>query len=98
MFCGCSDQVGRWPRRYRSVRKLMFALVVVATAVVGPSAAASPVPGAANCPMFPDSSVWHADVSHLPVHPSSAQYVASIGTTAHAHADFGSGTWDGGPI
>ena len=44
------------------------------------------------------SSVWHADVSHLPVSSSSATYVASIGTGGRVHADFGAGNWDGGPI
>ena len=84
--------------RYGSVRRLTLALVAVTTLVVAVPAGASPVPGAANCPTLPADSVWHADVSRLPVHPSSARYVSSIGTIAHAHADFGSGTWDGGPI
>ena len=48
--------------------------------------------------MFPADSVWHADVSHLPVHPLSNTYISSIGATATAKADFGSGLWDGGPI
>jgi hypothetical protein len=48
--------------------------------------------------MFPTDSVWHADVSQLPVHPLSNQYVSSIGSGAAAKADFGSGLWDGGPI
>jgi hypothetical protein len=34
----------------------------------------------------------------LPVSTSSAAYVASIGATGHVKADFGSGTWAGGPI
>jgi hypothetical protein len=37
-------------------------------------------------------------VTGLPVHPNSAAYVASIGTTKNVHADFGAGLWDGGPI
>ena len=48
--------------------------------------------------MFPADNVWHSSVAELPVHPKSAQYVASISTTAGVHADFGSGTWNGGPI
>ncbi|MEY2454749.1 MAG: hypothetical protein QOD92_4323 [Acidimicrobiaceae bacterium] len=48
--------------------------------------------------MFPVDNVWHADVSGLPIHPMSNTYVAAIGTTAQAKADFGSGAWDGGPI
>ncbi len=34
----------------------------------------------------------------LPLDPNSATYVKTIGATAYAHADFGSGLWDGGPI
>jgi len=81
------------------VKPAVVALAAVVTLLgAAPSARASSVPGAANCPTFPPNSVWHADVSHLPVHPKSAQFVSSIGLAAHAHADFGSGTWDGGPI
>jgi hypothetical protein len=59
---------------------------------------ATPLPEAPNCPLFPTDNVWHAPVTQLPVHPKSATYVASIGTNAHVHADFGSGLWAGGPI
>ena len=48
--------------------------------------------------MFPADNIWHADVSGLPVHPKSSQYVSSIGSNAQAKADFGAGLWNGGPI
>ena len=48
--------------------------------------------------MFPANDAWHAPVSQLPLQSKSAQFVASIGTNASVHADFGSGLWDGGPI
>jgi len=48
--------------------------------------------------MTPANSFWHADVSTLPVDSHSAAWVSSIGATAGLKADFGSGTWDGGPI
>ena len=51
-----------------------------------------------GCPLFPSDSFWHADVSNLPVHPSSAQWVSSVGLNAALKADFGSGLWEGGPI
>jgi hypothetical protein len=57
----------------------------------------STLPGT-GCPVFPADNVWHADVSALPVHARSGAYVSSIGRTAGLKADFGSGTWDGGPI
>jgi hypothetical protein len=57
-----------------------------------------PAAGLGSCPMLPGDNVWHADVTRLPLAARSAQYVASIGRGAPVHADFGSGTWDGGPI
>ena len=66
---------------------LVPALAVLATAG---AAYAGNVPGS-GCPLFPADSVWHADVSRLPVHPRSAAWVASAGgATKHLHPDFGS--------
>jgi len=83
-------------------RKLSWTIVatlaVAATLVSASPGQATPFPGATACPTFPTDSFWHADVSALPVHPQSATWVASVGTTAKLKADFGSGTWDGGPI
>ena len=56
------------------------------------------LPGAPGCPIFPDDSIWHADVSKLPVDPRSGSYIAAIGESAPLKADFGAGLWDGGPI
>ncbi len=47
---------------------------------------------------MPADSVWHADVSHLPVQPSSTAMVAAIGAGAAVHPDFGAGTIDGAPF
>jgi hypothetical protein len=52
----------------------------------------------AGCSIFPADNVWHADVSKLPVAAGSSALVTSIGAGAAVHADFGAGTWDGGPI
>ncbi|QXC60758.1 hypothetical protein KSP35_20935 [Aquihabitans sp. G128] len=48
--------------------------------------------------MFPADSHWHRSVAALPTKASSAQLVATVGSTSALKADFGSGTWDGGPI
>jgi hypothetical protein len=53
--------------------------------------------------MFPPDNPWNQDVSTLPVHPNSDHYIQNIldnrsDDTDHLHPDFGSGTWDGGPI
>jgi hypothetical protein len=78
----------------RRISLLLFGIALAAAAI----AQGRPVPGAPLCPMTPATSFWHADVSALPVHARSSAWVASIGTTAGLKADFGSGTWNGGPI
>lgn len=51
-----------------------------------------------SCPLFPPDNFWNLPVTGLPVHSLSTAWVSSIGATRHFHMDFGSGTWDGGPI
>ena len=72
--------------------------VVASLFQFAPPSEARPVPGASACPMTPADSFWHADVSALPVHAQSSTWVSSVGTSAGLKADFGSGTWNGGPI
>lgn len=50
------------------------------------------------CPVFPANNIWNAPVDMLPVDTNSAAFVTAIGADANMHADFGSGTWQGGPI
>ena len=78
----------------------LLAAVAVLTLAVAPAAPASGAPSlaASGCPLFPADSVWHAPVSGLAVHPRSRAYLAAMGSGAGIHADFGSGTWEGGPI
>ena len=51
-----------------------------------------------NGTVFPVNNFWNVRVDALPVHPKSQQWVNAIGADSFFHADFGSGTWDGGPI
>ena len=51
-----------------------------------------------TCPVLPADNIWNTPVDALPLDPRSAAYVDSIGSNAVVHADFGSGTWNGGPI
>ena len=78
----------------RRISLLLFGIALAAAAI----AQGRPVPGAPSCPLTPANSFWHADVSALPVHSQSSAWVSSIGTSAGLKADFGSGTWNGGPI
>ena len=61
-------------------------------------AQARPLPGAPKCPIFPRTTHWNQRVDRLPLHPRSAAIVAAVGRDAHAHADFGSGLYEGRPI
>jgi hypothetical protein len=63
-----------------------------------PPASTSNGPAIANCPAFPADNYWNARVDALPVHPLSEAWIDSIGRDEPFHMDFGSGTWDGGPI
>jgi hypothetical protein len=76
----------------------VLAVAAALTLAVTAPAAGAPSLGSSGCPLFPADNVWHADVSRLPVHPRSGAYLAAMGAGAGIHADFGSGTWEGGPI
>jgi hypothetical protein len=75
------------------------ALVLVA-ALLGGAALASghPVRGAGKCTIFPRSNPWNERVDGLPVAAASDRIVASIGTGASVHPDFGAGIWEGARI
>jgi hypothetical protein len=80
------------------VTRPALAAVVAAVLLTGSSAHALRLPAARHCPVFPASNAWNQRVDKLPVASDSAQLIASIGLDSPMHADFGSGTWDGGPI
>ena len=52
----------------------------------------------AGCPIFPADNFWNTRIDSLPIHPLSDVWINSIGRDTGFHMDFGSGTWDGGPI
>lgn len=51
-----------------------------------------------GCPVFPVDNIWNTSVADLPLDPDSSAFINTIGPTRGLHPDFGSGTWDGGPI
>jgi hypothetical protein len=55
-------------------------------------------PGLAGCPVFPENNFWNVRVDNLPVHPHSNDWINAIGADSTFHANFGSGTWEGGKI
>jgi hypothetical protein len=77
-----------------------FVVLAVVTVACQPptTGGAKRLPDAPGCPLFPADSHWGADVSRLPVDSRSATWVASAGAGSSLHADFGSGSWNGGPV
>ena len=61
-----------------------------------PAQSNAPIIG--TCQIFPQNNYWNTPVTSLPIHSLSAAWINTIGSTRNFHMDFGSGTWDGGPI
>ena len=51
-----------------------------------------------GCAVLPPDNIWNTPVDQLPALTNSSAMVTTIGAGTGFHADFGSGTWDGGPI
>jgi len=84
-----------------SIALLGLALVAGgSSAIAAPATApdtaptASPVAGT-SCSAFPADNYWHADVSGLPRHPRSRQWLARMSTDRDLHPDFGPSYGDG---
>jgi hypothetical protein len=55
-------------------------------------------PRIGGCSMYPADNIWNTPVDSLPVDSHSSDWIDTIGTDTGFHMDFGSGTWEGGPI
>src|SRR4029077_13111095 len=87
------------PADRRAMKPVALAAALGALALLtGASAHALRLPSARHCPIFPGNNPWNQRVDKLPVSADSARLISAIGLDAPVHADFGSGTWDGGPI
>src|SRR3989442_2786841 len=70
-------------------RRLALVLVAVLLAPARP-AAASAMPEAPGCPIYPNDDVWHSNIQQMPVHPLSDTWLANMGgPTRLLHPDFG---------
>ncbi len=77
----------------------LLALCTALVLVLAPASAAasgsagdgrlSPAPREDGCPILPANNPLNQDISRAPVDPRSAEYIASIGASAHLHPDFG---------
>ena len=65
-----------------------MAALAAGVAVGVPAAAAAPP--STSCQVFPADNIWNTDISTLPVHAQSAQWLASMASsTTKLHPDFG---------
>ncbi len=61
------------------------------TPSVDPSAGPAPtIPGAPDCPIFPETNVWNTAIDWRPVAPNSDAMIKAIGLDRGLHMDFGS--------
>ena len=74
------------------------AVLILISVCLGAIPASGQGPSIGNCSVQPANNIWNTPVDQLPVAASSSTYVTTIGPTLPVHADFGSGTWNGGPI
>lgn len=70
------------------MRRTAVLLLVWPLLVLVAPAAAAPVAGT-PCGVFPADNWWHADVSRLPVHARSRQWLSHMSTERDLHPDFG---------
>jgi hypothetical protein len=73
------------------VGAILVLLALTACAAAEPersSASAMPAP-VSGCPVFPADNWWRADVSDLPVHARSADWLARMSPSSDLHPDFG---------
>jgi hypothetical protein len=82
------------------VRRALILLTVAAVAVslTASPGQGRPLPGAPKCSIFPRTSHWNQRVDKLPLVRNAAAMVSAVGRDARAHADFGSGLYQGRPI
>src|SRR5438477_6863519 len=81
------------------MRSLLVMQMFRVAAVIGlASLAYAQAPTIGNCTVFPADNIWNTRIDQLAVHPSSVTWVSTIGASTPLHPDFGSGTYNGGPI
>src|SRR5262245_34984775 len=81
----------------RTLRPILYvSSVIVIASLAARDASAQQMIG--SCPVLPADNIWNTPVDTLPVLANSPSMVTTIGASRGFHADFGSGTWDGGPI
>lgn len=77
-------------------RRTSFAIVAaVLLGTVSTGSAPTLAGPVGGCRVFPSDNWWHADVSGLPMHSRSAQWLSHMSTHVELHPDFGPSYGDG---
>jgi hypothetical protein len=77
-------------RRWLGLSLIAIATISGASALDSTAAgSATTGPTLAGCPLYPADNAWRRDVSHDPLSPYSAAWVASVGASGFMHPDFG---------
>jgi len=83
--------------RKEAQKRIATLLGITAVALMGGTACAYESPNIGPLQIFPPDNPWHLDVSTLPVHPNSENYITAIGRNKPLHPDFGT-VWNNTPI
>jgi len=67
----------------------VFSIATICASLSSWSDAAHAVPAIGGCQVFPANNYWNTPVDSLPLHPSSATWVNSIGAATRLHPDWG---------
>jgi hypothetical protein len=79
---------------YRAVTIVCLLTIVTGGIIIGifvghvSRAQLNNTPAIAGCSVFPADNIWNRDISNLPAHPNSANFIASIGATGSLVAAF----------
>lgn len=77
-----------WNAAVNLARTRIAAALIASSLAMAPAIAGTVLPGTA-CLAFPDNGWWHADISTLPVHARSQQWMSHMSPTRLLHPDFG---------
>lgn len=72
-----------WVELELMFRTASIAILLTSVSLMGQS------PQIGNCPIFPAKNIWNVPIDKLPVHPNSAQFIATEGANVSLHPDFG---------
>ncbi len=72
----------------KNVAALLPAAIAAGIFILSPLSFAAP-PSIGGCQIFPTDNIWNTPIDTLPLHASSAAWVASIGATGKLHPDWG---------